>query len=126
MMESMQVRTLARAGFEIGGHTVTHPILLKLQPDQARREILDGKARLEELVGRPLRLFAYPNGRPGEDYGPEHVAMARETGFEAAVSTRRGVCTGASDRYQLPRFTPWDQTPERFLARMLLEYRNAA
>jgi peptidoglycan/xylan/chitin deacetylase (PgdA/CDA1 family) len=126
MMDSMQVQALARAGFEIGGHTVTHPILLKLQPGQARREILEGKARLEKLVGGPLRLFAYPNGRPGEDYGPEHVAMARDAGFEAAVSTRRGVCTGGSDRFQLPRFTPWDQTPERFLARMLLEYRNAA
>jgi peptidoglycan/xylan/chitin deacetylase (PgdA/CDA1 family) len=126
MMRSAQVQSLARAGFEIGGHTVTHPILLKLSPEQARGEILDGKARLEALLGRPLRLFAYPNGRPGEDYGPEHVAMVREAGFEAAVSTRRGVGTGASDRFQLPRFTPWDQTPERFLARMLLEYRNAA
>jgi peptidoglycan/xylan/chitin deacetylase (PgdA/CDA1 family) len=126
MMCSIQVQSLARAGFEIGGHTVTHPILLKLQPEQARREILDGKARLEATLGRPLRLFAYPNGRPGEDYGAEHVAMARDAGFEAAVSTRRGVCTRASDRFQLPRFTPWDQTPERFLARMLLEYRNAA
>lgn len=126
MMRSTQVQSLARAGFEIGGHTVTHPILLKLEPGQAQREIRDGKAQLEALLGRPLRLFAYPNGRPGEDYGAEHVAMARDAGFEAAVSTRRGVCTGASDRYQLPRFTPWDQTPARFLARMLLEYRNAA
>jgi peptidoglycan/xylan/chitin deacetylase (PgdA/CDA1 family) len=126
MMRSSQVQALARAGFEIGGHTVTHPILLKLAPEQARREIVDGKARLEALLGRPLRLFAYPNGRPGEDYGPEHVAMVREAGFAAAVSTRRGVCSHASDRCQLPRFTPWDQTPERFLARMLLEYRNAA
>jgi hypothetical protein len=66
-----------------------------------------------------VRLFAYPNGKPGRDYSREHVDMVRELGFEAAVSTAWGVGHAASDPYQLPRFTPWDKTPGRFALRLL-------
>jgi len=125
MMTPTQVRELAELGFEIGGHTVTHPILRLLPPGEAVGEIRQGREQLERITGRAVDLFAYPNGRPGEDYGDEHVAAVRDIGFSAAVSTKRGVCSSRSDAWQLPRFTPWDRTPERFLARMLLEYRNA-
>lgn len=125
MMSAHQVRELADQGFDIGGHTVTHPILRVLPPTEAAREIRQGREELERISGRAVDLFAYPNGRPGDDYGDEHVAAVRDIGFAAAVSTKRGVCSSRSDAWQLPRFTPWDRTPGRFLARMLLEYRNA-
>lgn len=107
MMTSEQVVELARRGVEIGGHTVEHPILTSVQDDVARREIAAGKRKLEELIGSPVRFFAYPNGRPYRDYDARHVNMVRELGFEAAVSTAYGVGTPSSDPYQLPRFTPW-------------------
>jgi peptidoglycan/xylan/chitin deacetylase (PgdA/CDA1 family) len=119
MMTADQVRQLHANGMEIGGHTVTHPILAGLDPPRAAREIEDGKRRLEEITGGPVRLFAYPNGKPGRDYSREHVDMVRELGFEAAVSTAWGVGHAASDPYQLPRFTPWDKTPGRFALRLL-------
>ena len=125
MMTSTQVEELCSLGFEVGGHTVSHPILRVLGAGDAVQEIGEGKAQLERITGRRVDLFAYPNGRPGADYGPEHAAMVRELGFTLAVSTRRGVCSPRADRWQLPRFTPWDRTPGRFLSRMLLEYRNA-
>ncbi|MCK7493592.1 MAG: polysaccharide deacetylase family protein [Comamonadaceae bacterium] len=62
----------------IGGHTATHPILARPWPQAAREEIVGGKRTLESLVDAPVTLFAYPNGKPGEDFGDEHVAMARE------------------------------------------------
>ena len=34
-----------------------------------------------------MTLFAYPNGRPNDDYHAEHVRMVKEAGFDAAVST---------------------------------------
>ena len=119
MMRSEEVRELAAAGMEVGGHTVNHPILAVLDPAAARREIADNRDALSALIGAPVRLFAYPNGKPGQDYLPEHVEMVRDLGYRAAVSTRWGVCTTASHRWQLPRFTPWDATPARFLARLL-------
>jgi hypothetical protein len=51
--------------------------------------------------------------------------MAREIGFDAAVSTSWGAASQASDPFQLPRFTPWDQGHGRFVLRMLQNMRRA-
>ena len=125
MMREAQVRELHAAGMEIGAHTVTHPILLNTAPEAARREIVESGRRLSEILREPVSLFAYPNGKPGVDYGPEHVQMVREAGFAAAVSTGWGVATERSDRFQLSRFTPWDRTPGRFALRLIRNMRNA-
>ena len=118
MMTDAQVRQLHQAGMAIGAHTVCHPILSALEAPQARAEIADSKRALEQLIGAAVPLFAYPNGRPGADYGAEHVAMVRELQFEAAVSTSLGAAGAQPDMYQLPRFTPWDRNPWRFALRL--------
>ncbi len=118
MMTTEQVRRLHASDMEIGAHTVTHPILSQLDPERADNEIRDGKRRLEAITENPVTLFAYPNGKPGRDYLREHVGMVKSLGFEAAVSTARGVSHAASDPFQLPRFTPWDRTPGRFVLRL--------
>lgn len=120
MMTSDELRKLAAsAGVEIGGHTRNHPILTRLDDDAARDEIMTGKRDLEARLDRPIRLFAYPNGRPGKDYADGHAAMARECGFELAVSTAPAAARMGADPFQLPRFTPWDRTPGRFGLRLL-------
>ena len=118
MMTSQQVVRLARAGFALGGHTVSHPILARLPSEAARREIVDGKRFLEDLCGARVTLFAYPNGRPNSDYVASTVALVRGAGFEGAVSTSGGAARTGSDPYQIPRFTPWDQNTLAFAARM--------
>jgi len=124
MMSSAQVRQLSDAGMEIGGHTASHPILARMPAGEAQREIDDGRRRLAEITGRSVRLFAYPNGKPGSDYLPEHAAMVKQMGFEAALSTTPGVSTAASDPYQLPRFTPWDSGDTRFVWRAVNNLRR--
>jgi peptidoglycan/xylan/chitin deacetylase (PgdA/CDA1 family) len=120
MMTSEQVRLLHGAGMEIGGHTVLHPILASTDKNAARAEIANGKEMLEGIIRAPVRFFAYPNGKPERDYLPEHVAMVRELGFEAAVSTAYGAARPGDDLYQLPRFTPWDRGGHaRFVFRMI-------
>lgn len=119
MMNAAQVRRLGSLGMDVGAHTVSHPILTRLEPASARQEILQSKRHLEELLDRPVRLFAYPNGVPRQDYMAEHVRMVRDAGFAAAVSTSWGTSTRNSDRFQLPRFTPWDRARWRYGARML-------
>lgn len=124
MMTSAQVKQLHDAGMEIGGHTVTHPILARVEDAVARTEITEGKAALETIIGEPLRLFAYPNGKPGKDYLSVHTKMVEEAGFEAAVSTAWGAAQQHSDLYQLPRFTPWDKTEWRYTLRMAMNMRQ--
>jgi peptidoglycan/xylan/chitin deacetylase (PgdA/CDA1 family) len=118
MMSSAQVRQLHRCGMGIGAHTLRHPILARLPLAVAKREIEEGREKLQQLIGADVTMFAYPNGKPHHDYGAEHVALVRELGFRAAVSTAWGGCRRAHDLYQLPRFTPWDRSPGRFLFRL--------
>jgi peptidoglycan/xylan/chitin deacetylase (PgdA/CDA1 family) len=118
MMTSDNLVDMRRAGMQIGAHTVTHPILARLEDRKAEQEISGSKAFLEGLLGERIGLFAYPNGKPAEDWRPEHAAMVRRLGFEAAVSTAPGTATRNSDPMQLPRFTPWDRTRARFGLRL--------
>ncbi len=71
--------------FEIGGHTLSHPHLTRLAPTDAEREIRDGKAALEDVVGHRLTSFCYPYGA----YRSEHVRMTSEAGFDVARTTER-------------------------------------
>jgi len=126
MMRADDVIGLRDGGMLIGAHTLSHPILAKASDSEAWTEIREGKYALERILGQPVDYFAYPNGKPGLDYRQLHVAMARDAGFAAAVSTSPGASSQQSDIYQLPRFTPWDITRTRFGARLLVNLRNTA
>jgi peptidoglycan/xylan/chitin deacetylase (PgdA/CDA1 family) len=120
MMSPARIRKLHAEGMEIGAHTINHPILATLDDEEARAEIVGGRRRLEEIIEAPVTLFAYPNGKPGRDYGPRDVALVRKAGFAAAVSTAGGAAGRRSDLFQLPRFSPWEPNPRRLGLRLLL------
>ncbi len=122
MMTRATVRAVAHAGFDIGAHTVNHPILKTLAPEVARQEIGASRDWITNVVGSPPAAFAYPNGRPGPDYDDTHVQMVRDAGFSLAVSTSWGCAARASDAFQLPRVAFWDRTRVRFWLRMLSTY----
>lgn len=124
MMRSDQLLALRDAGMQIGAHTVSHPILEKITDAQARREIFSSQDVLQTHLDLPVTLFAYPNGRPGTDYSARHVAMVRDAGFIAAVSTATGAAASGADLHQLPRFTPWDRGRLRFGVRLLANLQN--
>ena len=95
--------------------TVTHPILARLPDDEARAEIRDSRNALESILDERVGLFAYPNGRPG---AVTCAAMVREAGFDAALTTEPGAASMATDRMELPRFTPWERDRLRFGVRL--------
>lgn len=124
MMSSKQVQLMRQAGMGIGAHTVSHPILARLSDDDAREEIQASKLTLEELLGERIGLFAYPNGKLGEDYLPNTVAIVRELEFDAAVTTEWGTTGSGDDVFQICRFTPWDRTRFRFGSRLIGNFRR--
>lgn len=125
MMRADEVKAIRRAGMLIGAHTVSHPILARLSDAQACDEIASSKRYLEQLLGERVGLFAYPNGKPGEDYSPANVEVVRAVGFDAAVSTQWGTSASGDDLFQIRRFTPWDPSRLRFGARLLSNLRAA-
>jgi peptidoglycan/xylan/chitin deacetylase (PgdA/CDA1 family)/glycosyltransferase involved in cell wall biosynthesis len=119
MLSRDMVLALARQNIEIGGHTITHPILAKLSDESARYEIVENKRTLEEIIGKPLRLFAYPNGKAGMDFDQRHVKMVEDAGYFAAFTTAFGAASKHHDFFQFPRSRPWDATPFWFSVRLL-------
>jgi peptidoglycan/xylan/chitin deacetylase (PgdA/CDA1 family) len=119
MLTREMISALANNGIEIGGHTISHPILTSLEDEAARHEIVGGKQQLEAITGKSVRLFAYPNGKAEKDFNARHVQMVKDAGYFAAFTTARDVATQSDDRYQLPRSRPWDSTPLMFGIRLL-------
>lgn len=119
MLTRQMLKTLSDCEIEIGGHTTTHPILTKLDDESARQEIVQNKEVLENIIGKPLRLFAYPNGKIGKDFDQRHMKMAQQAGYHAAFSTAIGAASRESHPFRLPRSRPWDTTPFLFQARLL-------
>lgn len=86
----------------IGAHTVDH-VLLAGRPLETQLETMArSKARLEGLLGRPVRHFAYPYG-DGESFDAASIEAARRCGFETACTTLAGRISRFNDRFQLPR-----------------------
>lgn len=51
------------AGFAIANHSLTHACLDEMTEQAARREIVEGKDRLEQFFGQRVPGFVYPFGR---------------------------------------------------------------
>ncbi len=78
-MEKSQIRSLSSA-FEIGGHTINHADLTQLGEEEARKEIGGCKRILEELTGKPCKMFCFPKGH----YRSSHLRLVRQGGFLGA------------------------------------------
>jgi peptidoglycan/xylan/chitin deacetylase (PgdA/CDA1 family) len=129
MMSPSQIVEWRDSGFEVGGHTVNHPILARLDDARAAAEISAGRDQLRQWLGEAPDGFAYPNGVPGRDYSQRDVDLVKRVGYLFAVSTARGAAARHVDPYQLPRFTPWDRSMWRFglrCAQTLLEAKGRA
>lgn len=112
-MSVEDLRHLHAKGFGIGGHSVTHPILSRCTPEHAYQEIAGAREQIEALIRGQVAAFAYPNGTPGKDFGPEHIEMVRRAGYRFAVTTQRGFASADTSLMQIPRFTPWGPTAGR-------------
>ena len=119
MLTTSELRSLRAAGMGIGAHTVSHPILARIDAKHAQFEIAESRSTLEAVLGEHISIFAYPNGKLGSDYLPEHVALVKRLGFDAALSTNWGVSSVGDDCFQIRRFTPWDRSQWRYALRLL-------
>ena len=87
-----ELRELAEGEWvEIGAHTLTHPMLAHLAPDQQQHEIGGSKRRLEALTGRNISSFAYPYGKKNH-YTRHTVSTVKANGFACACSNFGRTC----------------------------------
>jgi peptidoglycan/xylan/chitin deacetylase (PgdA/CDA1 family) len=97
-----EIGELAAGGFELGCHTARHDFLPVLTPEALDESVRSGRDAIEEVAGRPVRVFAYPSG--GWDAAARD-AVERAC-YSAAFTADGGVVTPDSDRLALPRVSP--------------------
>ncbi len=102
IMDWKAIASLQSEGWEIGGHTHTHPMLNELNEETARDEIASGLKNIEDHLGKAPRTFCYPFGK----YNASTVNIVREVGFTAACTVASGRIKPSTDPYELPRVKP--------------------
>lgn len=113
MLSWAEVRELNSNGFEVEGHTVTHPILSRVTPEALKAQLEGCKATLEDKLQKKITLFAYPNGRP-EDFNEAAKAGLKAAGFKHAFTTVFGLNRRGDDPYAQRRAAPWHEDAPRF------------
>lgn len=98
------LRQMAEAGIEIGCHTRNHVDLsTTTDPESLRSEIIDDKDELEQIIGRPVRYFAFPFGLPAQLTGPAIDAVI-DAGFDGFCSAFGAYNLVGRDDFHVRRF----------------------
>lgn len=86
---------------EIAGHGLYHSALNSVGTPLAMYEIIEDKRRLEQLAGKPLKMFAYPFGL----YNDQVIQTLSLAGYQGARTVN------ATHTFDLPEnFLTWDPT----------------
>ncbi|MEM1145636.1 MAG: polysaccharide deacetylase family protein [Pseudomonadota bacterium] len=111
-MDWEQIQQVARSGFSVASHTMTHPILAHLNVDEQRRELAESKSVLEEQLGQSITSVAFPVG--GEDtFSQVTIDLAKESGYDFAFTS-------------LPGINRWRQFNDHCLHRVSVDSGNIA
>ncbi len=101
MLDWNQLRDLAAARLEIGGHSHSHPQLDQLSDERLWFELLRCREILREELGRPPVSFAYPFG-----YSDRRVrGSVRAAGYQIALAVGNAPARRGQGPYALTRLT---------------------
>jgi len=110
-----EVSELHAEGIEFGSHTVSHPDLRSLGPEEIDYEICFSKETIEDHLGIAVNSFSYPFAFPEEDRTFTRFLedLLKNYGFTSGVSTVLGRAENNDSRFFLPRLpiNSWDDYP---------------
>ena len=99
-----ELRDMADQGIEIGLHTFTHIDFSKHPPhDVVHHEIVEGKDRLEQLIGKKVRYFAVPYGLP-QHLTPAVIEATQRAGLDGFCSAFGAYNLPGRDSFHIRRF----------------------
>lgn len=111
LMGPAETRAMVDAGITIGSHGISHRRLDALPEDEVRRELVDSKAMLEDLIGKSVELFAYPFGV----VTPRLKQLVREAGYRAAFAVNSGPFDFHADHFEVRRVLVADHADDGYL-----------
>jgi peptidoglycan/xylan/chitin deacetylase (PgdA/CDA1 family) len=108
-----QLKSLADEGVLIGSHCVTHPKVTSLQPEMAKKELIESKGKLESILGRKVTLFSFPYN----DFNESVIDLAKQAGYSRTFANVPTYPISRVDRFLLGRLhvTPEDWGIEYWL-----------
>jgi peptidoglycan/xylan/chitin deacetylase (PgdA/CDA1 family) len=106
--------------YEIGAHTVTHPLLAACSPSEQCFELGACKIWLEATLGRLVTSVSFPYGG-ADHYNRDTVRSARSLGYSRACTTAGHPVRSADKPFELPRLNVTDMDGEAF-ERLLYEF----
>lgn len=110
-MDTWMVKEISNSGLvTIGSHTLSHAYLSKLQQSLVQKEIFESKIVLEQIIEKPVNVFAYPYGA----FDKAAVELVQKAGFVAAVSTIKGNNQSLNSLFNLSRIRVGNFAGEQF------------
>ncbi len=102
---------MSRCGlFEIGAHTVHHPLLSAWPVQKQEEEISTGRQRLEEWINKKVTSFAYPFG----DYSSETIEILPRLKFQNACTIVARPVYRGTNPFLLGRFMVFNWNGDEF------------
>jgi peptidoglycan/xylan/chitin deacetylase (PgdA/CDA1 family) len=102
---------MREGGFEVGSHTLTHPHLPSLGPEQLREELSESRRRVIERLGS-CDTIAYPFG----EWSPAVAVAAAGCGYRFAFTLPTKTGQSEADRLTIPRLNVDYRDAERRFA----------
>jgi peptidoglycan/xylan/chitin deacetylase (PgdA/CDA1 family) len=99
-----EVHEMAACGIEFGSHTVTHPVLTRLDDAALVRELVDSRAAIRSHIAQPVDIVAYPVGKMSA-FSSRIEKAASACGYRLGVSYETGTnrACGGVDQFALRR-----------------------
>ncbi len=113
LLKKEQIIEMSRLGVEFGAHSMTHPDLTAIKPEEARKEIRNSKLSIEEMIKKDVISFAYPYGKVNN----EIKQIVNEEGFQYGVASVSGPLVRHKDLFEIRRIVIHPGTNLRRFAR---------
>ncbi|MFH1771746.1 MAG: polysaccharide deacetylase family protein [Candidatus Omnitrophota bacterium] len=110
MLNWEQVKEMAGNNISFGAHTCTHPILSKMDREEAETEIIKSKRIIEDELGLKVEHFAFPNGRLC-DFTSRLKEFCKSAGFKSVSTALYGINRQGNCVYSLKRMSPSKTLP---------------
>lgn len=117
-MDWDEVRAMAQAGIQFGGHGAEHRLLSHVPIEEAREDIQRSKEVIDRQVKVATPTFSYPRGY----WTPQVAELVKASGFRLAFLAKGGSVSCQDDPYTLRRINIGQAGTESlpmFLARVV-------
>ncbi|MFV8269102.1 polysaccharide deacetylase family protein [Flavobacterium sp. GT2N3] len=102
-MSKEQIKSLSDDGHIVGAHTWDHHMVTKYTGDDWNTQLVKPKAKLEDIIGKPVNDFAYPFGLwnttalpeiKKSDYKMAYILSTKRDSLDPLYTIRRIIVSG--------------------------------